>query len=535
MATVLNPIQSPCAEAHALAVAHDQPCAEHTRKWVLLACILASSLAFMDGTIVNVALPELQKIFAASVSRVQWVLESYQLLSSALLLVCGALGDHYGRRRALGAGVIIFVTSSIWCGLSPQINQLILARAVQGVGAALLIPASLSLLASAYPADQRGRAIGTWSAWTGVCAALGPVAGGWLIEHASWRLIFLLNVPVGAAVLLFLRQVQESRGGKEGERAQLDWLGAALITLALTALVLGLLDAPALGWSALHVVAFLVAGCVLLIAFLWVESTRQNAMMPLSLFRSRDFTAANSLTFLLYASLGGALFFLPFYLIQLKHFSATAAGAAFLPFIVLMFLFSGRVGALMPRVGARPLLIAGALIAGSGFELFAMLASQPGYVRAVLPAVLVLGIGMTLSVAPLTTTVMSSVPQEENGIASGVNNAVSRVASLLAIAILGAVLQATFSSRLIAELRTSKLGTTQQAEIYGQRSRLLDARLIAGSAETQAEVNRVLDVAFIAGFRRVMELSAVSCVLGAVIVGILVRRRNVPLSDAAKH
>ena len=534
MATGLNPIQSPCAEAQALALVRDHPCAEQARKWVMLACVLASSLAFIDGTIVNVALPELQKIFSTSVSRVQWVLESYQLFSSALLLVCGAIGDHYGRRRALRAGVVIFVSASIWCGMSPQITHLIVARAVQGIGAALLIPASLSLLASAYPEDLRGRAIGTWSAWTGVCAALGPVAGGWLIEHASWRLIFFVNVPVGAAVLLCLTRVQESRDS-ETEHAQLDWLGAALITLSLAGLILGLLDAPALGWSAPRIVGCLVAGGSLLLIFLWVESRRQNAMMPLRLFHSHNFSAVNALTFLLYGALGGALFFLPFYLIQVKHFTATEAGAAFLPFIVLMFLFSGRVGNLMPRLGARPLLVAGPLIAGFGYVLFALLTSQPGYVRAILPAILVLSIGMTLSVTPLTTTVLNSVREQESGVASGVNNAVSRVAALLAIAILGAVLQATFSSRLAANLRTSKLNTAQQAEIYSQRGRLLDARLTTANPGAQAEANRVLDESFVAGFRRVMQISALSCFLGAVIVAIFVQRTNQQPNAAQKR
>jgi EmrB/QacA subfamily drug resistance transporter len=526
LATVVNPIQFPCGEAHALALAQDQRCAELTRKWVMLACIFASSLAFIDGTVVNVALPELQKIFSTTVSRVQWVLESYQLFSSALLLVGGALGDHYGRRRALGAGVLIFVAASIWCGVAQTINQLIVARAVEGVGAALIIPTSLSMLASAYPPELRGGAIGSWAAWTGLCAALGPVVGGWLIEHASWRLIFFLNVPVGAAVVLLLTRIPESRGVKEGDRSQLDWLGAALITLSLTAIVLGLLDGPMLGWSSRRVVVALVAGGVLLVAFLRVEATRPNAMMPLRLFHSREFTAANILTFFLYASLGGSLFFLPFYLIQIKHFSATAAGAAFLPFIALMFLFSSRVGKLMSRVGARWLLVVGAVIAGCGFALFGLLMTQPGYARAVLPAVLMLGIGMTLSVAPLTATVMNSVPQQENGVASGVNNALSRVAGLLAVAVLGAVLQGTFSKKLSAELNNSRLSEAQRVELYVQRNKLNEARLASASVDAQIEAKRALNAAFIAGFRRVMDISAAECVAGAIVVAFMIRRRS---------
>jgi len=524
LTTVVNPIQFPCGEAHALALAQDERCAELTRKWVMLACIFASSLAFIDGTVVNVALPELQKIFSTTVSRVQWVLESYQLLSSALLLVGGALGDHYGRRRALGTGVLIFVAASIWCGLAPTINQLIVARAVEGVGAALIIPTSLSMLASAYPPELRGGAIGSWAAWTGLCAALGPVAGGWLIEHASWRLIFFLNVPVGAAVLLLLTRIPESRAVKEGDRSQLDWLGAALITLSLTAIVLGLLDGPVLDWSSRRVVAALVAGGVLLVAFLRVEATRPNAMMPLRLFHSKEFTAANILTFFLYASLGGSLFFLPFYLIQIKHFSATAAGASFLPFIALMFLFSARVGKLMSRTGARLLLVVGAVTAGCGFALFGLLMTQPGYVRGVLPAVLMLGIGMTLSVAPLTATVMNSVPQEENGVASGVNNALSRVAGLLAVAVLGAVLQGTFSKKLSAELNSSTLNEAQRAQLYAQRNKLNEARLVSASVDAQTEAKRALNAAFIAGFRRVMDISAAECVAGAIVVALMIRR-----------
>ena len=376
-----SPVVPPCAEVGAGPAA--APCAQPDRKWILIAIILGSSLAFMDGSVVNVALPTLQSTFHATSAAIQWVVQSYALFGAALLLLGGAIGDRYGRRRTFLWGVALFALASAACAASHSLGQLIAARAIQGVGAALLVPQGLSILSASFPEQERGRAIGTWSAWTSVFAALGPVAGGWLMQAWSWRLIFLLNLPFVLLIMLLAPRIPESRALGDGSPAQpLDRLGAALATLSFAAIIYALSFAPQLGWRNCLVSWPLLGGLVLFALFLRSQSSRPNAMMPLSLFRIPRFLAPNLLTFLLYGALGGSLYVIPFYLIQVRHYPPAAAGAVFLPLILLMFLFSARVGALVPRVGERLLLCAGAA-AGRHWLCRVRLARRAAWIRPV--------------------------------------------------------------------------------------------------------------------------------------------------------
>jgi EmrB/QacA subfamily drug resistance transporter len=511
----------PCALAGAVPAA--APCAPPDRKWILIAIILGSSLAFMDGSVVNVALPTLQSTFHATSAAIQWVVQCYALFGAALLLLGGAIGDRYGRRRTFLWGVALFALASAACAASLSLGQLIAARGIQGVGAALLIPQGLSILSASFPEEQRGRAIGTWSAWITVFAAIGPVVGGWLIQVYSWRLIFLLNFPVVLVILLLAPRLPESRAASAGGLAQpLDRLGAALATLSFAGIVYALSFASQLGWRSRLVLWPLAGGIVLFALFLRSQANRPNAMMPLSLFRIPRFLAANLLTLLLYGALGGSLYVIPFYLIQVRHYHPAAAGAAFLPLIVVMFLFSAPVGALVPRLGERFLLCVGAALSGVGFAAFVWLDALHGYLLSVFPPVVILGCGMTLCVAPLTNAVMSSVAENQTGIASAVNNAISRLAGLVAVSLLALLLAHGFVAHLTAQLAYSGLPPEVRAQFLSDRARLHDIPIPAGLPPGQrAQASALLDSAFLAGFRWVMLACAISSWSGGLAVLLL--------------
>jgi len=411
---------------------------------VLVVTILGSSMAFIDGTVVNVALPAIQQSFAASLTDLQWVVEAYALFLSSLLLIGGSLGDVYGRARLFAIGVALFAGASAACGFARSIDQLIAARAVQGVGAALLVPESLAILSASFPPAARGAAIGTWSGFSAITSAGGPVLGGWLVDHLSWRAAFFINIPIAAIVLVILGSKVGEVSRREPSRP-LDAIGSILITLSLGLLVVALLHSSARGWRD-PLIGALIAGSVVSFAlFLRTESRVAAPIVPMRLFRSPDFAGANALTLLLYGSLGACFFFLPLNLIERQGYSATAAGAATLPMIVLMFALSRWSGGLVAKYGSRRPLVGGPLVAGAGYVMFAMMGEGRSYWTSVFPAVVTLGAGMALTVAPLTTTVMAAVDDAHAGTASGINNAVSRMAGLLAIAALGLLITAADS------------------------------------------------------------------------------------------
>ena len=483
---------------------------KHIGTWVLVATILGSSMAFIDGTVVNVALPVLQIELHATATEVQWVVEAYSLFLAALILVGGSLGDHFGRRRMYALGIVLFTLASVGCGLAPTVTVLIVARAFQGVGGALLVPGSLAIISASFDTQHRGRAIGTWSGFTAITSAIGPVLGGLLVQYASWRWVFFINVPLAVIVLLVLFwRVPESRNEALGEHARLDWLGAFLATLGLGGIVFGLIESNDLGFSNGLVLLSLAVGIVALLAFLLVEARSQSPMLPLTLFRSRTFSGANVLTFLLYAALGASLFFLPFNLIRVQGYSPTEAGAANLPLILLMFFLSRWSGGLVTRYGAKLPLIIGPLIAALGFALFALPDIGGSYWTTYFPAVVVLGIGMSVSVAPLTTAVMGSVDQQYVGTASGVNNAVSRTAGLIAIAVFGIIVLAVFSSSLASHLTAVSVPAGIHQSIIEQQNKLVGIEIPAGvSAATHTAVQRAIAESFITSFRVIMLLSS---------------------------
>ncbi|NJK79890.1 MAG: MFS transporter [Chloroflexaceae bacterium] len=502
------------------------PCDKRSQPWVLVATILGSSMAFIDSTVVNVALPALQADLEATVTDVQWIVASYTLFLAALILVGGALGDRYGRRLIYAMGIAIFALASAWCGFADTPAMLILARAVQGIGAALLVPGSLAIISATFSAEDRGRAIGTWSGFSAMTTALGPVIGGYVIENISWRWIFFINIPLAIIILVLLFwHVPESRSHQHGK---LDWQGAVLGTLGLGGLVFGLTESSLYGFADPRVWGSIMLGVIMLALFLVVERHADNPMFPLYVFKSRTFSGANLLTLLLYFALGGSLFFLPFNLIQVQGYTATAAGAAFLPFPVLMFLISRWSGGLVERHGARWPLAIGCTIAAGGFALFALPGIGGSYWTTFFPAIVVLGIGMSICVPPLTTAVMNAVDREHVGIASGINNAASRTAGLLAIAILGIVMVNVFNVQLDERTAPLDLSPTVQEELAVERTKLGAAAVPASTpAELRDQLRLALDQAFLVGFRTIMLLSAVLALASAIIAALMIEGQKI--------
>jgi EmrB/QacA subfamily drug resistance transporter len=509
-ATLLEPqmvgfTQPPCEANIIRAIpAFDAALPQRRKRLTLVATIFGSSMALVDGSVVNIALPAIQHALQAGVAATQWIVNAYLLLLSAMVLVGGAAADLYGRRRIFVFGITIFTMASITCGLSPNITVLIASRAIQGVGAALLIPASLALLGATFDEHERNHAIGVWAGVGALTAAVGPVLGGWLVDQVSWRAIFLLNLPLAAvAAGLASGFAGESRNDNA---KSLDWAGAAMVAAGLAAISWGLGAIPASGFSDRTVIGALGLGFVLFLLFLAMEvRLGARAMMPLSLYGSRSFSAANVLTLLLYFALGGALYYLPFGLIRLGGYSATQAGAALLPFAVIMGFGAQFAGRLSDRFGPQQSLTFGPVIAGCGLALLAFADFRQSYWAGAFPAICVFGIGMTITVPPLTSMVMSSVGDAHAGVASGVNNAVARVAGLFAVAALGAVLFATFSYHLAGSPRA-------------EANEALNA-ILAG----QAGITEAATAAFERALRIVLQVAALCSLLGGILFRLWIR------------
>lgn len=503
-------------------------------KWVLAATILASSMAFIDSTALNVALPALQRDLNTSGTELLWVVNAYALFLSALLLVGGSLGDHYGRKRIFGSGIIVFTGGSLACGLAPDSGMLIAARAVQGIGAALMVPGSLAIISALIADERRGPAIGTWSAATTITTAAGPLLGGWLAGQGLWRAVFFINLPLGVLALAILwRFVPENRDEHAGG---LDIPGGLLATIALAGLTYGFIEAPSLGLADPRIVGALLIGIVGLIAFAVVELRSPHPMVPPRLFRSRTFSGANLLTLFLYAALNGALFFLPLNLVQIQGYPETVAGFAFMPFIIMLTLLSRWAGGLVARTGPRLPLTVGPAVAGIGFLLFALPGMTGGaddYWTTFFPGVLVLGVGMGITVAPLTTTVLGAVPRQNSGTASGINNAVARTAGVLAIAILGAVALVTFGGGLEQRAVSMGLDEPALAALRVEAARLAEAQPPAGLTPPMADQMRgEIAWAFVDTFRFISMVAAVMAWLSALLAALLVAPRRQETASA---
>jgi EmrB/QacA subfamily drug resistance transporter len=490
-----------------------------SKRGTLIATIVASSMTFIDGTVVNVALPALQRDLGATITDVQWVIEAYALFLGALILVGGSLGDQLGRRRVFLSGVIVFTIASVFCAVAPSSLSLIAGRAVQGVGAAFLVPGSLAIITTTFGDDERGRAIGTWSGFTAIMTAIGPVLGGWLVEHASWRAVFFMNVPLAAiVVLLSLRSIEETKDpSREGA---IDWTGAALAVIGLSGIVFGLLEWPPLGPRHPLVLSALGIGGVALVALVLVEARVKNPMLPLALFQSRCFAPSNVLTFFLYAALTEMLFLVPLELIQVRRYTATAAGAMLLPFPIIMFVMSRWSGGLIRRVGHRLPLTVGPFVAAVGLGAFALPMRESFVLPMTLLAIVILGTGMAITVAPLTTTVMESVSSEHSGVASGVNNAVARVAGLIAIAVFGVMISGIFNARVAKPLDQLPLSVAARSDVEAQLPKLAGAEigmLPSLTVEQKNVVRMAIDASFMTAFRTAMLTAAILAVAAAIV------------------
>lgn len=498
-------------------------------RWVLASTILASAMAFIDSTALNVILPSLQEKLDAKGPELFWVLNAYLLMLASFILVSGSLGDKLGRKKVYMIGIGVFILSSAACGLSPGIEWLIAFRAMQGLGGALMIPGSLSIISATFAKREKGKAIGTWSAATTIVTVGGPILGGALADAGLWRLIFFINLPIGILSLLALHfKVPESRD--EEARHRLDYEGAGATVLSLAFLTFGFLRAPEVGWGHWQSWGALSAGFIMFLVFLRLESRKQYPMVRLSLFKKRNFSGANLLTFLLYAGLSAGMLFLTLNLIQVQGYSQLQAGLTLLPFTLLMASIARWAGSLVDRYGPRWLLFGGPALAGCGFWLLSEVGLTSGpneFWTTFLPGILVFGLGMSFTVAPLTTTVMSSVEDQHSGTASGVNNSMTRISGVMANAILGALAILFFETSLQEEISTFSLPAEDRQAILAQASELGNARVPDTLDNDKGEeVNIAMKAAFVNTFSKIQRICAGLAWLAALMALLMIRNHK---------
>ncbi len=493
-------------------------------KLILLATILASGMAFLDGTVVNIAIPAIQNKLNATISGIQWVVNGYALMLGALILISGALGDRFGRRRIFSYGIFLFTLSSFLCSISQTITQLAIFRAIQGIGGAMMVPGSLSIINISFEEKIRGRVIGLWSGFAGGVAALGPFLGGWLVQTLGWPSIFYINIPIGIlALFLTLRYVPETRNR---ESTRIDLAGTVLIFLSLLGIVYGLISGSDLGWSSPLIISSLTAGAALFVLFLVIETKIKEPLVPFRIFRSPLVVGANLATFFLYFALSGVIFFLVLNLQQVQHYSPIAAGLSMLPAILIITFFSGWGGSLADRIGPRIPMIVGPLIVSIGMTLLAFSGRSTSYLINYLPGLTLFGIGMSIVIAPLTKSALA-VEEKYSGAASGVNNAVSRVAGLLAVALLGAIVLSLFETRLQSRIMSSSMSTTEKQQIMVQQNKLagISAPKAFGAMSKKITDDAVAD-SFLYGFRWAMGINALLAFLCAGIAFVTIRSKK---------
>jgi EmrB/QacA subfamily drug resistance transporter len=501
------------------------------KRLTLIACILGSAVVFVDGTIVNVALPKIRADLDIGLSDQQWIMDAYLLTLGSFLLVGGSLGDLYGRRRMFRLGVIGFGVTSLLCAAAPDATLLVVARGLQGVAGALLVPATLGIITATFSDAERGRAIGSWTAWSGISTVIGPLAGGLILEAVSWRWIFAVNLVPIAVTLWLIRHMSDAHDHpREGS---VDVVGAALCALGLGGTVFALIEQPNYSWGDPIIWAPLGGGLALLAAFLLYERRAPDPMLSLDLFRRRNFSVGNASTLLVYAGLGGSTFVLPLFLQEVGGYSPLAAGASLLPVTILMFLLSSRFGGLADRFGPRWFMGFGPIIAGLGLLWFAMLTSDVRYATDLLPGAVIFGLGLALTVAPLTATVLGGVDEEHASLASGINNAIARVAGLVAIALVGAVVSAGFSSSLDSKAVAQARDPRVARAVDDAKDRALSARAPASLGPRRPALQAALRDASEDGFEAGMLVMAVLVMVGGVIsaLGIVNPERDVKCAE----
>jgi len=510
-----NPKSLPCDEL-AIRSHPSVPACARARYWILAVAVLGSTLAYVDESVVNVALPAIEAALRTTLPAMQWVINAYTLCMSALLLSGGAAADRFGRRRMFVIGTSVFALGSLGCGLAPSVAMLLTARVVSGIGAALLVPCSLALISAAFDEKERGAAIGIWSGAAAIAGGAAPLLGGGLLDHFSWRMIFLVNPLLAAPALwIALRRVPESRDPDAPDGV--DWLGSLLAFAGLGILVYGLIASSDLGWNHPVVMGSVALGAALLVLFVMTERRSRSPMMPLELFRSPTFSGVNLLTLLLYGGLGGGFFFLPFLLIQARGYSATAAGAAYLPFTVILSLLSRWSGGLIDRFGARGPLIIGPTVVAAGFALLAI--SRQPYWTVMVPMV-VLGLGMAITVAPLTTAVLNAVPTHRTGVASGINNAVASVGSLLVIAVLGSLAVGAMSRSLGRHVESAAATPAVRQAVEAARGGFVIPELPASLPETERRQAHAIVAASIEETVRMAQWVAAALALAGVLTAV---------------